>query len=64
VELLGVMGEVESRFGPFKDVVSVMQDRWRVNAKCTIGSKIILDAPDGTPRLRCSTGSLFQSVWR
>jgi hypothetical protein len=46
VELLGVMGGVESRFGPFEDVVSVVQDRWMVNAKCTIGSKIILDAPE------------------
>jgi hypothetical protein len=62
VELLVVVGEVESRFGPFGDVVSVVQDRWRVNAKCTIGSKIILDAPDGTPRLRGLTGSSFQFV--
>jgi hypothetical protein len=61
VELLGVVG---ARFGPFGDVVSVVQDRWRVNVKYTIGSKIILDAPDGTPRLRGLTGSSFQSVWR
>jgi hypothetical protein len=30
-------------------LVSV-QDRCTVSAKCTIGSEIILDAPDGTPR--------------
>ena len=28
----------------------LVQDRCMVCAKCTIGSKIILDAPDGTPR--------------
>jgi hypothetical protein len=30
-------------------LVSV-QDRCTVSAKCTIGSEIILNAPDGTPR--------------
>jgi hypothetical protein len=30
-------------------LVSV-QDRCTVSVKCTIGSEIILDAPDGTPR--------------
>jgi hypothetical protein len=29
--------------------VSVL-DRYTVCAKCTIGSEIILDTPDGTPR--------------
>jgi hypothetical protein len=62
VELLGVVGQVESHFGSFGGVVSVGQDRCMVNAKHTIGSEIILDAPDGTPRLRGSTGSSFQSV--
>jgi hypothetical protein len=32
-------------------VLILRQDRCTVYAKCTIGSKIILDAPDGTPRL-------------
>ena len=27
-----------------------VQDRCMVCAKCTIGSEIILDTPDGTPR--------------
>jgi hypothetical protein len=31
-------------------VLILMQDRLIVWAKCTIGSEIILDAPDGTPR--------------
>jgi hypothetical protein len=45
MELLGDMGLVESRFGPFGDSVSVGQDRFTVCAKHTIGSEIILDAP-------------------
>jgi hypothetical protein len=31
-------------------VLNLMQDRFTVCAKHTIGSEIILDAPDGTPR--------------
>jgi hypothetical protein len=31
-------------------VLILMQDRCIVYAECTIGSAIILDAPDGTPR--------------
>ena len=31
-------------------VLVLVQDRCTVNAECTIGSKIVLDAPDGTPR--------------
>jgi hypothetical protein len=37
-------------------LVSV-QDRCMVCAKCTIGSEFVLDAPDGTPRLRGSSGT-------
>ena len=36
-----------------------MQDRGTVCAKHTIGSEIVLEAPDGTPRLRGSCGILF-----
>jgi hypothetical protein len=43
--LLGDEAEVEDHFGP-----NLEQDRCTVCAKYTIGSKIILDAPDGTPR--------------
>jgi hypothetical protein len=31
-------------------VLILMQDRCTVCAKCSIGSEIILDAPDGTPK--------------
>jgi hypothetical protein len=43
-------------------VLILMQDMYTVHAKRTIGSEIILDAPDGTPRGRGSIGGLFQSV--
>jgi hypothetical protein len=39
------------------------QDRCTVCVKCTIGSEIVLEAPDGTPSLRGSSGSSFWSVW-
>jgi hypothetical protein len=41
-------------------LVSV-QDRCMVCTKRIIGSEIILDAPDGTPWSRGSTGSSFRS---
>ena len=31
-------------------VLSLTQDRYTVCGECTIGSEIVLDAPDGTPR--------------
>ena len=31
-------------------VVILMQDRCTVCIECTIGSEIVLDTPDGTPR--------------
>ena len=49
--VIGDVGPVESRFGPFGDIVSVeckIGARFRV--KHTIGSEIVLNAPDGTPR--------------
>jgi hypothetical protein len=52
MELLGDMGRVESHIGPFGDGVNVCLDRSMVSAKSIIGSKIILDTPDGTPRWR------------
>ena len=42
-------------------VLVSVQDRCTVCTKCTIGSEIVLDAPDGTPRQRGSRGSSF---WR
>ena len=50
MELLGDVGNVEDRFGLFGDNFISVQDRCTVCAKSTIGSEIILDAPDGTPR--------------
>ena len=50
MELLGDVGHVESRF-PVGDSVSV---KWKIGAgfrvKYTIGSDIVLDAPDASPR--------------
>ena len=40
-------------------VLVLVQDRCTVCAKHTIGSEIILDAPDGTPRSRGSSESSF-----
>jgi hypothetical protein len=50
MELLGDMGPVEFHFFSLETVLLPVQDRCTVCAKCTIGSEIILDAPDGTPR--------------
>ena len=50
MEVLGDVGHVEVRFGPFGDSVSVSEDKCTICAKCTIGLEIILDAPDGTPK--------------
>ena len=41
---------MKDRFGLFGDSARLTQDRCMVFAKCTIGSEIDLDAPDGTPR--------------
>jgi hypothetical protein len=46
MELLGDVGHVESCFGPFEGEVSIHARM--VCIKRTIGSEIILDAPDGT----------------
>jgi hypothetical protein len=49
--LLGDEAQVDARFGIFGDTVLVsVQDRCMVCAKHTIGSEIILNALDGTPR--------------
>jgi hypothetical protein len=41
--------QLEARFGPFGDVLILMQDRCTVCAEHTIGSEIVLEAPYGTP---------------
>ena len=50
MDLLGEVGHVESRFGPFRDGVILVQDRCTACAKHTVGFGIVLDAPDVTPR--------------
>jgi hypothetical protein len=40
----------------------LVQDSLTVCTKHTISSEIVLDTPDGTPRLRGSTGCSFRSV--
>ena len=50
IELLGDVGQVESRSVRLEMLLVLVQDRCTVCAKRTIGSDIILDAPDGTPR--------------
>jgi hypothetical protein len=62
--LLGDMGHVESPFGPLEIVLVSVHDRCTVCAKHTIGSEIILDAPNGTSGWRGSNGSSFWFVWR
>ena len=47
--LLGDEAHVEARFGPFGDSANLDIYNCMVRAKRTIGSGIILDAPDGTP---------------
>ena len=46
--LLGDEGQVVARFGPFGDSATLMQDRCTVCGERTIGSEIILAAPDDT----------------
>jgi hypothetical protein len=45
-------------------VLILIQDRCMVHAECTMGSEILLDAPDGTPRGQGSSGCSLWSVWR
>ena len=47
---LGDEAQVEARFGLSDMVLILTQDRCTVCVKRTIGSEIILHAPDGTPR--------------
>ena len=48
--LLGDEAQVVAQFDLLEIVLILMQDRCTLCAECNIGSKIILDAPDGTPR--------------
>ena len=44
------VARLEARFGPFGEILILTQDRCTVCIEHTIGSEIVLDAPDGTPR--------------
>ena len=50
MELLGDVGHVESRSVHLETVLVLVQDRCMICTEHIIGSDIILDAPDGTPR--------------
>jgi hypothetical protein len=47
---LGDEAQVEGQFSPFGYSGYLEQDSYTVCTKCTRGSNIILDAPDGTTR--------------
>ena len=59
---LGDEAQVEARFGLSDMVLILTQDRCMVCVKRTIGSEIILDAPDRTPRRRGSRGISLHSI--
>ena len=48
--ILGDVGPMESRLVRLEMVLVLVQDKCTVCAKRTVGSDIVLDAPDGTPR--------------
>ena len=50
MELLGDVGHLKSRLVHLEMVLVLVQDRCTVCAERNIGSDIVLDAPDGTPR--------------
>ena len=47
---LGDEAQVEAHFGLLDILLILTQDRCTVCVECTIGSEIVLDAPDETPR--------------
>jgi hypothetical protein len=50
MHLLGDIGHVECHSAHLEIVLVSVQDRCTVCTKHTIGTEIILDAPDSTPR--------------
>ena len=48
--LLGDVGHMNLVKVRLEIVLVSVQDRCTVCAKCIVGSEIVLDAPDGTPR--------------
>ena len=61
---LGDEAQVEACFGLSDIVLILTQERCTVCVEHTIGSDIILDAPDGTLRRRESCGISILSVSR
>jgi hypothetical protein len=51
MKLIGDMGLVESHFGPFGDNITIGARLVHGLRQSTIGSEIVLDAPDGTPMI-------------
>ena len=47
---IGDEAQVEARFSVSDRELMLTQDRCMVSVECTMGSEIVLDAPDGTPR--------------
>ena len=45
-------------------VLVSVQDSYMVCAQCTIGSEIVVEVPDGTPRYKGSSESSVRSVRR
>ena len=56
--------QVEARFGIFDIVLILKQDRYTVCVERTIGTEIMLDAPDGILGDVAHVESRFFSVWR
>ena len=50
MELLGDVGHVEPRLAHLEMVLVLVQYRCTFCDERTMGSEIVLDAPDGTPR--------------
>ena len=48
--LLGDKAQVEGHYGPIGHSANLTQDRCMVCVEHTLGLKVILDEPDGTPR--------------
>jgi hypothetical protein len=62
--LLGDEAQVEARFAPFGDSATLDARLGLVCVERTVGSEIVLEEPDGTPRRRGSCGISFRSVLR
>jgi hypothetical protein len=58
MKLLGDVDQVVARFGMLGDSANLA----RVFVEHTIGSEVVLEAPDGTPRGHGSCGISFRSV--